>query len=179
MADTDDAIKAAVKRASEQLAWHRAVADKMSKDKPTNTDDALRQEMAETLAILDGWENPNALWTDNIGLARSGKGQPVYMDYLEEADALLAGPVGKHIAALKARIATLESDLSQARDMLKDYAAERAPEAMEILAKDRDHWRKLATAGEARIAELEAENTRLSKMLREIADDTWRLPDDD
>lgn len=53
------------------------------------------------------------------------------------------------------RIATLEADLAHSREMINDYAAERAPEAMEILAKDRDRWWKLATAAEKRIATLE------------------------
>lgn len=98
---------------------------------PANPD-ALADALARELARLDGWQDPDALWTDNLGIiARGGEGSPVYLDYVEDAGKLIAGPLAPILAAkeaAEARAAQLQAEveakdraLTEIRDHPENY----------------------------------------------------------
>lgn len=134
---------------------------------PTVDRDGLREALARTLAIQDGWQNPDALWTDNIGLISRGcEGNPVYQDYLEEVDALIAGPLAPILAQAETA-AQAVADRDEART---------AVERLSFTDETGATWRpvpgwaymalhKRATAAQAEAARLSAENDRLRERL--------------
>lgn len=107
---------------------------------PANPD-ALADALARELARLDGWQDPDALWTDNIGIiARGGEGSPVYLDYVGDAGKLIAGPLAPLLAAkeaAEARAAQLQAEV-EAKDRriaLADRVKAQLEVAQNALAK--------------------------------------------
>lgn len=113
--------------------------------------DELREALARTLARVSGWENPDALWTDNMGMiARGHEGPPIWMEYTEEADALIAGPLADLLAQRDAAVADRDRmtviALGDDPRAIAEYEWERANK----LAVERDvaEARALAAEGE-------------------------------
>ena len=74
----------------------------------------LREQIARELAKQDGWEDPGVLWTENLREIEAGfPGRPVYMDYLEDADAIL--PL---FASLQERVSQAEGSEFQANPQI-------------------------------------------------------------
>jgi hypothetical protein len=92
------------------------------------TTEALVDGLARELARLDGWQDPDALWTDNLGvIARGGAGSPVYLDYVEDARALVAGPLAPLLAAHQQVTAERDEDRAElARLRAEGEAKDRA-----------------------------------------------------
>lgn len=77
--------------------------------------DDLREALARCLAQEDGWQDPAALWTDNVAvIERGGEGDPVWWLYRDEANALLNGPLSQIL-----------SDLTEARALAQRAGEER------------------------------------------------------
>ncbi|MBI1690480.1 hypothetical protein [Methylorubrum sp. DB1722] len=117
------------------------------------TTEALVESLAHELARLDGWQDPNALWTDNLGIiVRGGAGSPVYLDYVEDAGKLVAGPLAPLLATLQQVTAERDTHKQRASDYLRD------------IAEDADLWteftERLKTA-EASLAVATSELARL------------------
>ena len=135
---------------------------------PANPD-ALAEALARELARLDGWQDPDALWTDNIGIIdRGGEGSPVYLDYVEDAGKLIAGPLAPILADLQ-RV-TAERDEAQAdqkaaedsNDALNEKLHALAPHGSCACSYDKPgdvclHHSPALAAAEARAAQLQAE----------------------
>lgn len=134
---------------------------------PANPD-ALADALARELARLDGWQDPDASRTDNLGIiARGGEGSPVYLDYVEDAGKLIAGPLAPLLADLQRVTAERDEARKEASDLQNDWADQVAASRQEIERADIAEA-SLVTA-ETRADQLRAEVEALKGALKPFA----------